>query len=107
MQECQTRKNWAPRECERPRVCPKCKSAYWDVARKLGKNEMNTTDNKSDNLAPEQQTIEKIKRWLTEEEQNSIEREKSDSHFFATIKIDDKLSFSYKRTKNLQRQNFY
>jgi predicted Zn-ribbon and HTH transcriptional regulator len=25
---------WAPREEERPRVCPKCKSAYWDTARK-------------------------------------------------------------------------
>jgi rubrerythrin len=31
---------WVPREdSERPRVCPKCKSAYWDVARKLGKRE--------------------------------------------------------------------
>ncbi len=28
---------WAPREREKPRVCPKCKSAYWDRARKLGK----------------------------------------------------------------------
>jgi predicted Zn-ribbon and HTH transcriptional regulator len=28
---------WVPREHERPRVCPKCKSAYWDKARKLGK----------------------------------------------------------------------
>ena len=43
-------------------MCPKCKSAYWDVARKLGKNEMNTNDNKSDNLETEQQRIEKIKR---------------------------------------------
>jgi hypothetical protein len=34
---------------------------------------MNTNDNKSDNLATEQQRIEKIKRWLTEEEQNPIE----------------------------------
>jgi len=25
---------WTPREDERPRVCPKCKSAYWDVVRK-------------------------------------------------------------------------
>jgi predicted Zn-ribbon and HTH transcriptional regulator len=25
---------WVPREEERPRVCPKCKSAYWDTARK-------------------------------------------------------------------------
>jgi Zn finger protein HypA/HybF involved in hydrogenase expression len=25
---------WIPREDERPRVCPKCKSAYWDVVRK-------------------------------------------------------------------------
>ncbi|MGA6989963.1 MAG: hypothetical protein WBX81_06075 [Nitrososphaeraceae archaeon] len=25
---------WAPREDERPRVRPKCTSAYWDVARK-------------------------------------------------------------------------
>lgn len=28
---------WVPREHERPRVCPKCKSAYWDAPRKLGK----------------------------------------------------------------------
>jgi predicted Zn-ribbon and HTH transcriptional regulator len=26
---------WVPRDEERPRVCPKCKSAYWDVPRKL------------------------------------------------------------------------
>jgi predicted Zn-ribbon and HTH transcriptional regulator len=26
--------NWAPREDGRPRVCPKCKSADWNVARK-------------------------------------------------------------------------
>ena len=27
---------WFPREKqERPRVCPKCKSAYWDAPRKL------------------------------------------------------------------------
>ena len=25
---------WTPREVERPRVCPKCKSVYWNVARK-------------------------------------------------------------------------
>jgi predicted Zn-ribbon and HTH transcriptional regulator len=25
---------WAPSEETRPRVCPKCKSAYWDIARK-------------------------------------------------------------------------
>jgi len=26
---------WVPRDEERPRVCPKCKSAYWDVPRKI------------------------------------------------------------------------
>jgi predicted Zn-ribbon and HTH transcriptional regulator len=26
---------WVPREHERPRVCPKCKSAYWDKARRI------------------------------------------------------------------------
>ena len=26
---------WAPRENGRPRVCPKCKSAYWDAPRKI------------------------------------------------------------------------
>jgi predicted Zn-ribbon and HTH transcriptional regulator len=34
---------WVPREDERPRVCPKCKSPYWDVPRgqvkHLGKRE--------------------------------------------------------------------
>jgi predicted Zn-ribbon and HTH transcriptional regulator len=26
---------WVPRENGRPRVCPKCKSAYWDRARRI------------------------------------------------------------------------
>lgn len=26
---------WAPRENEFPKVCPKCKSPYWNIARKL------------------------------------------------------------------------
>jgi len=25
---------WVPRDSEKPRVCPKCKSPYWDVQRK-------------------------------------------------------------------------
>lgn len=25
---------WVPRDKEKPRVCPKCKSPYWDVPRK-------------------------------------------------------------------------
>lgn len=25
---------WTPRFDEKPRVCPKCKSPYWDVAKK-------------------------------------------------------------------------
>tara|TARA_Y100000310_G_C20316337_1_gene638613 strand:+ start:296 stop:448 length:153 start_codon:yes stop_codon:yes gene_type:complete len=25
---------WVPRNSEMPRVCPKCKSPYWDVPRK-------------------------------------------------------------------------
>ena len=25
---------WLPRKIERPRLCPKCHSAYWDVPRK-------------------------------------------------------------------------
>ena len=25
---------WIPRKKTRPRVCPKCKSAYWDVPKK-------------------------------------------------------------------------
>lgn len=25
---------WVPRDSEKPRVCPKCKSPYWDVPRK-------------------------------------------------------------------------
>ena len=25
---------WVPREKEEPRVCPKCKSPYWNVPRK-------------------------------------------------------------------------
>lgn len=25
---------WWPRQTERPRVCPKCQSAYWDAPRK-------------------------------------------------------------------------
>ena len=28
---------WAPRENELPRVCPKCKSPYWNTARKMTK----------------------------------------------------------------------
>jgi predicted Zn-ribbon and HTH transcriptional regulator len=28
---------WVPREPETPRVCPKCKSAYWNAKRKLEK----------------------------------------------------------------------
>lgn len=24
---------WVPRKDETPRICPKCKSAYWDVPR--------------------------------------------------------------------------
>jgi predicted Zn-ribbon and HTH transcriptional regulator len=26
---------WETIRLERPRICPKCKSAYWDVARKV------------------------------------------------------------------------
>jgi predicted Zn-ribbon and HTH transcriptional regulator len=26
---------WAPREDETPKVCPKCKSPYWDRPRKI------------------------------------------------------------------------
>ena len=26
---------WVPREDEMPKVCPKCKSPYWDKPRKL------------------------------------------------------------------------
>lgn len=26
---------WAPRDAGKPRVCPKCKSPYWDVPRKV------------------------------------------------------------------------
>lgn len=25
---------WIPRDKEHPRVCPKCKSPYWDIPRK-------------------------------------------------------------------------
>ena len=25
---------WVPRDSEKPRVCPKCKSPYWDIQRK-------------------------------------------------------------------------
>lgn len=25
---------WVPRDDEKPRVCPKCKSPYWDTLRK-------------------------------------------------------------------------
>lgn len=28
---------WSPRRPEKPRICPKCKSPYWDKAR-LGNN---------------------------------------------------------------------
>lgn len=28
---------WVPREDEIPRVCPKCKSPYWNIPRKLEK----------------------------------------------------------------------
>ena len=26
---------WAPKEDEKPKVCPKCKSPYWDTPRKI------------------------------------------------------------------------
>jgi predicted Zn-ribbon and HTH transcriptional regulator len=26
---------WAPREEEQPKVCPKCKSPYWNTPRKI------------------------------------------------------------------------
>lgn len=29
---------WVPRENEIPRVCPKCKSPYWNKPRKLERN---------------------------------------------------------------------
>jgi Zn finger protein HypA/HybF involved in hydrogenase expression len=32
------RHKWVPREDEQPRVCPKCKSPYWNVARRKGFN---------------------------------------------------------------------
>lgn len=32
-------KVWVPRKDDRPRVCPGCQSAYWDVPRKLKKKE--------------------------------------------------------------------
>ena len=25
---------WVPRDKDRPRVCPKCKSPYWDIAKR-------------------------------------------------------------------------
>lgn len=33
---------WVPREEERPRVCPKCKSPYWDKPRRDEKASYNT-----------------------------------------------------------------
>lgn len=30
------RHKWVPKEDVKPRVCPKCKSPYWDTPRKLG-----------------------------------------------------------------------
>lgn len=26
---------WVPRDNEKPKVCPKCKSPYWDTPRKM------------------------------------------------------------------------
>ena len=26
--------SWIPRKVEKPRLCPKCNSAYWDIERK-------------------------------------------------------------------------
>lgn len=32
---------WFPRSFERPRICPNCKSARWDVGRKYPKPDVN------------------------------------------------------------------
>lgn len=38
---------WVPRENEVPRVCPKCKSPYWNAPRKIGiKKEFNIKEKK-------------------------------------------------------------
>ena len=31
---CRCKHSWQTVKMERPRICPKCKSAYWDVPRK-------------------------------------------------------------------------
>jgi len=33
--------SWVARKKEEPRVCPKCKSPYWNVPRKLNKKRKN------------------------------------------------------------------
>ena len=30
---------WLPREEDKPIICPKCKSPYWNIPRKNGKGE--------------------------------------------------------------------
>jgi len=37
---------WIPRNSDTPRVCPKCKSPYWDVPRKKKKKAKDNKQNK-------------------------------------------------------------
>jgi NADH pyrophosphatase NudC (nudix superfamily) len=44
---------WVPREDETPRVCPKCKSPYWDRPRRIIERNLRTVGKKETRLISE------------------------------------------------------
>jgi hypothetical protein len=55
---------WVPRKPEHPRVCPRCKSPFWDRERKLATFRIEADLRASDSWPPDAPSLRKLERQL-------------------------------------------
>ncbi|MFN2543331.1 MAG: hypothetical protein ABR600_02000 [Actinomycetota bacterium] len=55
---------WVPRKAEHPRVCPRCKSPFWDRERRLATFRVQATLRGREDWPPDTRTLQTLRRQL-------------------------------------------